>query len=520
MWNITKKSRRSSHQASDGYLSDETSDRIDADCASVLSFNAHDFEQRTASRLTKHSSARANHHHVEEIQLSSNCCRRSFASIATFLEAHRTAALISSCIFFILSIGSVTLGTYHFDRTQANVREDALASARDITHYFSEQFEKAMLPLLTLEQLIHEIPVFAELTNHIGAPNEAGSLPYERLMFRNLTGSLCLDPGVTTRYDEAVQRILDTFSVLQDHVTTNHGYTEVSNPFISIALAPYGVICLNHEVDAKLSRHIAKVIGRPVNTTDFMGFDVVAPFYASEFFEDFMKGRSSIRLAGPTPIPCRQGDIGGHEGEADSDHDEDIHSGSCKGDGKTFSIFEAQLAVKMNGTSLEFRKDDGSTVAVPYWGLIIASVHWDAMVEASEIYERFEESDLEFKMTRLDDKGHDTLVLVESTLYHEYRGKDEYLREDLFWDSSLTNESWKISVVYKNAKKAHTWIFPLLIFASLCISALIFKILLQKQEHLTIKGVALAQESKVETERNMTAYFAHELRNRKYRSLE
>jgi len=169
----------------------------------------------------------------------------------------------------------------------------------------------------------------------------------------------------------------------------------------------------------------------------------------------------------------------------------------------------------MNGTALKFLKDDGSTEAFPYWGLIIASVHWDAMVEASDIFELFEENELEFKMTRLDENGHDTLVLAESTLYQEYRGKDEYLREDLLWDSSLTNESWKISVVYKNARKAHMWIFPLLVFASLCVSALIFKILLQKREHLTIKGVALAQESKVETERNMTAYFAHELRNRK-----
>jgi len=424
---------------------------------------------------------------------------------------------MTSFIFLILSIGTVTLGAFQLDRTHAKVRDDALANARDITHYFSEQFEKAMLPLLTLEQLIHEIPVFAELTNQIGAPNEAGSLPYERLMFRNLTGSLCLNPDVTKRYDDAVQRILGSLSVLQDHVITSHGYTKVSNPFISIAMAPHGVICLNHQVDPQLGRHIAKVIGRPVNTSDFMGFDIVAPYYASEFFDDFMKGSSPIRLAGPTPIPCRQGDINGNEGDdyADGEHDEDIHTGNCKGAGKTFSIFEAQLAVKMNGTELKFLKDDGSTEAFPYWGLIIASVHWDAMVEASDIFELFEENELEFKMTRLDENGHDTLVLAESTLYQEYRGKDEYLREDLLWDSSLTNESWKISVVYKNARKAHMWIFPLLVFASLCVSALIFKILLQKQEHLTIKGVALAQESKVETERNMTAYFAHELRNRK-----
>jgi len=278
MWNrlkISQDARRNAPHDSEGSMSDETSDRIDADCASVMSFNMHDFDQETANRFAKHASVRANHHHVAEIQ-HSNCCRRSFASSVAFIRAHWVAALMTSFIFLILSIGTVTLGAFQLDRTHAKVRDDALANARDITHYFSEQFEKAMLPLLTLEQLIHEIPVFAELTNQIGAPNEAGSLPYERLMFRNLTGSLCLNPDVTKRYDEAVQRILDTFSVLQHHLTKDHGHAHISNPFISISLAPRGVICLTHQIDPQLGRHIAKVVGRPVNTTDFMGFDIGA----------------------------------------------------------------------------------------------------------------------------------------------------------------------------------------------------------------------------------------------------
>ena len=514
MWNrskIRQDARRNSDEESAGNISDETSDRIDADCASVMSFNMHDFDRETASRFAKHASVRGSSHQKAETRHSS-CCRRSSASTAMYIRAHWAAALITGFIFLVMSIGTVTLGAFQLDRTQVKVREDALANAKDITHYFSEQFENAMLPLLTLEQLVHEIPVFAELTNHIGVPNEAGSLPYERLMFRNLTGSLCLDPDVKTRYDEAVQRILDSLSILQDHVTTSHAYAGVANPFISISLAPHGVICLGHAVDPKLARHIAEVVGRPVNTTDFMGFDFVAPYYASEFFHDFMKGSSPIRLAGPIPIPCRQVNSIG-------DEDEIVHSGKCQGGGETFSIFEAQLAVKMNGTALKFLNEDGSSMTFPYWGLILASVHWDAMVEASDIYNLFQENELEFRMTRLDENGHDTLVLVESTLYQEYNGKDEYLRDDVFWDSILMNESWKISVVYKNAQKAHIWIFPLLIVVSLCVSALIYKILLQKQEHLTIKGIAMAQESKVETERNMTAYFAHELRNRKYGSV-
>jgi signal transduction histidine kinase len=50
-------------------------------------------------------------------------------------------------------------------------------------------------------------------------------------------------------------------------------------------------------------------------------------------------------------------------------------------------------------------------------------------------------------------------------------------------------------------------------FVAFCIAYLVYVILIQKQSHTTMLGTTMAQEAKVEIERNMTAYFAHELRN-------
>jgi hypothetical protein len=48
------------------------------------------------------------------------------------------------------------------------------------------------------------------------------------------------------------------------------------------------------------------------------------------------------------------------------------------------------------------------------------------------------------------------------------------------------------------------------------IAGLVYTVLSQKHEHDDLLVEGYAQEARVATERNMTAYFAHELRNRKY----
>jgi signal transduction histidine kinase len=496
-----------SHHHSEAELSCENSDRIDADCASVMSFNMNEFDQETAGRFSKSSSFRdlmqvdgkPNTHHT-------NRCLRCLLSTTSFIGDHWSALLTAGFIFLVLSAGSVGLGYFQFERVEKQVQEDALESALETGRYFTEQLEKATLPLLSMVQFVHELPVFTKLTSHIGAPNETGSLPYDtsRPTYRDLTGSLCRDATIRSRYEQLVQRIQDSFSVLQKPAAEDgEDVEDVLNPLISLSLAPHGVLCLSYpEIDSEdyQSNH-------PLNTTERLGLDYAASFSAHELFGDVVSTTAPhIRLAGPNTlsIPCRKGD----------------QSGGCKGAGYSASVFEARLPVEMMGFDLQFLQDDGSTLTLPYWGLIVAHIHWDVIVETSGIFDLFGEKDLEFQMTRLDEARLATTVLVESMSYQAALKNDANNEDRVVLESTLTGEAWTVSVVHKDAWKGRMWIFPLLIIISFSISVLIFKILLQKREHLSIKGVAMAQESKVETERNMTAYFAHELRNREYRGAE
>lgn len=78
-----------------------------------------------------------------------------------------------------------------------------------------------------------------------------------------------------------------------------------------------------------------------------------------------------------------------------------------------------------------------------------------------------------------------------------------------------TNNEWKMTVCYGGVNIApwRPWVTTLVIFVSLLFSWLIFCVFYQKHEHSQMLAVTLAQHAKVETERNVTAYFAHELRN-------
>ena len=73
-----------------------------------------------------------------------------------------------------------------------------------------------------------------------------------------------------------------------------------------------------------------------------------------------------------------------------------------------------------------------------------------------------------------------------------------------------TNIQWKMTVNYDQSANGRTMasITASTVFISICISVLAFIVLRQRKIHTD--GI-LAQQTKVDTERNMTAYFAHEL---------
>ena len=78
-----------------------------------------------------------------------------------------------------------------------------------------------------------------------------------------------------------------------------------------------------------------------------------------------------------------------------------------------------------------------------------------------------------------------------------------------------TNNEWEITICYEHVGISpwKPWVIAATIIISLALSILIYTVVYQKHEHDEMLAVTLAQRAKVEMERNMTAYFAHELRN-------
>ena len=71
-----------------------------------------------------------------------------------------------------------------------------------------------------------------------------------------------------------------------------------------------------------------------------------------------------------------------------------------------------------------------------------------------------------------------------------------------------TNNQWKITICYDRVRISpwKPWVISAIVLISLALSVLVYLVMLQKHDHTEMNA-------KVETERNMTAYFAHELRN-------
>jgi signal transduction histidine kinase/CheY-like chemotaxis protein len=100
------------------------------------------------------------------------------------------------------------------------------------------------------------------------------------------------------------------------------------------------------------------------------------------------------------------------------------------------------------------------------------------------------------------------VVLAETSNYGTKRNR--YVTTCL----QTTNNEWEMTVGYAGDQAAwKPWVIASVALLSFCIASLVYIVLTQKQRHTAILGQTAAQEGKVEVERNMTSYFAHELRN-------
>jgi class 3 adenylate cyclase len=119
----------------------------------------------------------------------------------------------------------------------------------------------------------------------------------------------------------------------------------------------------------------------------------------------------------------------------------------------------------------------------PVWGSVEALINWEALVERSGVFERFEEQSNGFRLTREDrvvnsetgEENIETVVLAETDDY--YSGAYNRIVSTTL---DTTDDLWQMSIVYTTSSNWLGWGMAVTIALSLVVAALVFMIVLER----------------------------------------
>jgi signal transduction histidine kinase/CheY-like chemotaxis protein len=386
---------------------------------------------------------------------------------------HIQILLICVLIFAALTAAGITLCLVISNTSDADFEHSIYDLAEETGKFFASELDLALLPLFSLAQFAVELEIFADLPNKIGPAYQAGSLPIlpqtegslsSSLLKRNVTG-VCDDP-------QLVQRFAQIASAIEKS-------TGLVDQLQNLQLSPYGVVCLmnpynnTEDFDNGLFLDSSKVVG-----LDLLNDQANNYIARQSITSDEVK----VSIAGPKLLA------------------------QCVECGL---YFIARLPVVSDSHSIVI---DG----VPYarWGFASALIQWENLVLRGQQREKFRDLGYEFQLTRTDHIFNDTTQVYDEIVFvlaesDSFGSKSNEVSTAL----QTTNNEWVITVQfdYDNHHKGLT--IAVTIVIAFLIAALVYVVLVQKQMHTTMIGQNLAQEAKLDIERKMTAYFAHELRN-------
>eukprot|EP00529_Nitzschia_sp_RCC80_P003643 CAMPEP_0113485144 /NCGR_PEP_ID=MMETSP0014_2-20120614/24332_1 /TAXON_ID=2857 /ORGANISM="Nitzschia sp." /LENGTH=1072 /DNA_ID=CAMNT_0000378781 /DNA_START=26 /DNA_END=3245 /DNA_ORIENTATION=- /assembly_acc=CAM_ASM_000159 len=431
--------------------------------------------------------------------------------------------LVCTVLFVLLAASSLAIILIQSRNQKLEREEQAYDLAIQTGQFFKEQLDLAILPLFSIAQFAVHLEMFQSLPKQIGEAYESGSLPFVKEQNgdissrrRNVTG-VCDAPQLVDKFISIATGIkqmsqMDKILVnlqLAPHVAPDDNTEDFDGDMYLDSSGAWGLDLLN---DPNM-RYIARLSVE----------------------------RETVTVAGPRKL---------------------VQCPDC-GD-----YFIARLPIyDPSHTMIGL---DGQEY--PRWGFATALIDWDRLVEKSGIYEQFDhyshhaawthqssstsssssstsssggdssggsiggnggsDERFEFILTRTDRVFHETsneyvfstTVLAESPGYADgissvssssssSRSKSKHSETTVSLET--TNNEWEMTVVYWN-QDIQRWtiiVSCVCIVVSFLIAWLVFLILNQKQLHSNMVAKTSAQDAQVETERNMTAYFAHELRN-------
>jgi signal transduction histidine kinase/CheY-like chemotaxis protein len=416
-----------------------------------------------------------------EINNKTESCGKMF-QVRTLMD--NTSIFFVSFLIFLLLVGAsiaivLTISKSH----QREKQDEAIQLAISTGQYFSNQLDQAILPLFSIAQFALNLEIFRNLPDLIGLAEQPGALPFDTSrsddrVYRNVTG-VCDDSELVTQF-------VTIASAIKKHSRMDH-------ILVNIQLAPAGVICLLHPMNNTQDFEDGKYL----DNTGAWGLDLlndpIMRYIALGSIEE-----EDVVVAGPQPL---------------------VQCPECG----NFFIARLPIVDPMH----EIIGLDG--VSYPRWGFATALIDWTQMVNTSGILHSFREGrggqgisfdEFRFRLTRTDRKYNSTtemydetvVVLAESQDYDSLKHRNH---GNVAVALETTDSEWEMHVRYPtdDINRRTYIVVSVCIVLSFFISWLVYTVLFQKQEHANMEAVTWAQEAKVETERNITAYFAHELRN-------
>ena len=397
--------------------------------------------------------------------------------------------LVSLLLFCVLAGAGGTIYFVMASSAQTKVKDSAKEWATEVGAWFAKELDLAILPIFSIAQFATELQPFRTLPDQIGDPylNDS-ALPFlpngGPVMLRNVTG-ICDDPEVVDRYNRIAQSVKSN--------------SKMEGVLHNLQLSPQGVLCLAYPLN---------------NTEDFVqdgkedgpkfldmsgaiGLDLLYEPKHMYIARDTI-ARGDIGIAGPRPLL------------------------QCQDCGLYFIVRLPILSQE------HYIQVDGQEY--PRWGFATALINWDALVKRSDVHERAKDKGYSFQLTRTDHTFEDAtqeytsniVVLAESedfhgnasSIHHVHWSIMDSKRGQVPTNLQTTNNLWVMTVEYPLTNAwANVAAIAVSVGVAFFIATLSFTVLMQRQAHAVMQGTAMAQHAKVEIERHMTAYFAHELRN-------
>ena len=268
-----------------------------------------------------------------------------FCSSLAKLSPESFNLLISGSILLVL-LGIAIAMIITFQRSREDeLEQEAVLLAQETGAFFSNELDRAILPLFSLAQFVAELSLFRELPNRIGQIGiDEDALPMlEGRYHRNVT-NVCDDPTLLERFNQIASTI--------------KSQSNMDGILVNLQLAPDAVVCLVHPLN---------------NTEDFD--DGVYMDNSGAVGHDLLEDPDRNFIAKAT-IPSDRVVVAGP-----------LRMEQCR-DGChpiVEEAFIARLPIALPDHNVTM---DGKVYQ--RWGFAVAILNWKALIVRSGIYEMFE----------------------------------------------------------------------------------------------------------------------------------